>query len=1073
MVTTGVVDAEFTTKLLVPRRRKDIIRRQRLIDLLHNNIHLRLQVASAPAGYGKTTLLADFANDLDVPVCWYSLDTSDQDPRFFLEGILASIRFRFHDFGQLIQSRLLMAEDVAREAVHLIGLLTGEIHAAIPDYFLVVIEDYHFVEDSDSVKRLLDLFLDRAPDNCHVIISSRTSVDLPTIYKLASQRQVASLDTACLSFTATEVKDLLATHYGLHLSDTEADNLATDTEGWILGILLSTHSLRAGGFHKEVPVLTQQNVFQYLASEVYDRQPSEIQTFLLTSSILDEMEPEFCNALLGLVNSRKLLHNIERRNLFTKRIDGKKTWYSYHPLFREFLRAKLSEEKPEHFTLLHCKAASLFEQDQRWNEAITHFLRAGRHDEALRIIRTVGEDFVKSGKWTTVSRWVEALPRHMRLSDAGLVLLYAQSLIHVGQVDEAARVLTGLLGQVTSKEDWLYRAKALSWRSAAFRLTGHFAEAKRDIDTAIRVLEQHAGPADILGDAYNRLGNIHAEQGRFTLALRYMRRALKHFSSIFDVGQMAAVHNSVGIMYKRLGDLTKANMHFERASEACQKAKNYGAMALVLNNMGIVYQRQGQYDLALDTLRFGLEKARETGYQRTEALIFISMAEVLRDLDLYDDALVAYQKGLKLSREVMEAYYVTCAMAGIGETYRLLGAHDKAEMLLKEAISHAEEPGQTYEAALFTIQMGVIEYENGQCDSAMATLLRAGDRLKEIGDKDALAKAYFHLAQASFLSKKYDVAVDWLRKASELADELGYEDFFAVEGRNATLLIQYGASKSVGGNRFVRIMEKIRRRRDSQRRLAATKSSVGPSVTKKPDIEARALGESSVLVNSRLISEAEWRSSRAKEIFLYMLCCGKGQTKEQITAALWPDLSPAKGTSNFHINLYRARRAIFPGIFTLEQGQYKLNPDLNIWFDVTEFEGLLSQTEKLPPDSEARETNLERAIEIYRGPFMQEFYSEWTEMRRRQLEDKYLKAISMLSNFYGGKGNYDRAITLLEKSLAINPYQDEIYGQIMEWRLVVGDKASALRTYKRYLDTVAAEMHSMPSARMEKLYKRI
>ena len=1073
MVITGVVDTEFTTKILVPRRRKDIIRRQRLIDLLHNNIHLRLQTASAPAGYGKTTLLVDFVNDLDVPVCWYSLDTSDQDPRFFLEGILASIRYRFHDFGQLTQSRLLMANDVVRESVHLIGLITGEIHAAIPDYFVFVIEDYHFVEGSDSVKSLLDLFLDRAPDNCHVIISSRTSIDLPTISKLTSQRQVRSLDTSCLSFTATEVKDLLDKHYSLHLSDTEADKLATDMEGWIVGILLSTHSLRAGGFHKEVPTLTQQNVFQYLASEVYDRQPSDIQSFLLTSSILDEMEPEFCNALLELVNSRKLLRDIERRNLFTKRIDGEKTWYCYHPIFREFLRAKLSEENPEHFALLHAKAASIFEQQQRWNEAITHFLRAGRYDEALRIIGTVGEDFVKSGRWTTVLKWIEALPRHIYLSDTGLVLLYAQSLIHVGQVDEAVRLLTRLIGQITTTEDWLYRAKALSWRSAAFRLTGHFAEAKRDIETAIRFLEQHAGPADIVGDAYNRLGNIHAEQGRLTLALRYMRRALKHYSSVFDVGQMAAVYNSLGIIYKRLGNLTKANMYLEHAREACQKAKNYGAMALVLNNIGIVYQRQGQYDLALDTLRFALEKARETGYQRTEALILISMAEVLRDLDLYDDALLAYHKGLELAREVMEAYYVTCAMAGIGETYRLLGARDKAEMLLKEAISHAEEQGQTYEAALFAIQLGVIEYERGQCNSAIATLSRSGDRLKKIGDKDALAKAYFHLAQASFLSKKYDVAVAWLEKASELADELGYEDFLAVEGRNATLLIRYGASKSVGGNRFVRIMEKIRRRRDSQRRIAATKSSVGPSVTEKPDIEARALGEGSVLVSSRLISEAEWRSSRAKEMFLYMLCCGEGQTKEQITAALWPDLSPAKGTSNFHINLYRARRALFPGIFILEQGQYKLNPDLNIWFDVTGFENLLSQTEKLPPDSEARATNLERAIDLYRGPFMQEFYSEWTEMRRRQLEGKHLKAISMLSDFYVGKGHYNRAITLLEKSLAIDPYEDEIYCKIMECHLVIGDKASALRTYKRYLDTVVAETGSTLSARMEELYKRV
>ena len=212
----------------------------------------------------------------------------------------------------------------------------------------------------------------------------------------------------------------------------------------------------------------------------------------------------------------------------------------------------------------------------------------------------------------------------------------------------------------------------------------------------------------------------------------------------------------------------------------------------------------------------------------------------------------------------------------------------------------------------------------------MAILLSACGRLREIGDKDALAKAYFHLAQVSFLARKYDLAIDWLEKVSELADELGYEDFLAVEGRNSALLIQYGASKGVGGNRFVRIMEKIRMRRDSQRRPAVAEVSVSPRVATRHDIEARALGESWVLVNSRPISEVEWRSNRAKEMFFCMLCCGTGQTKEQITAALWPDLSPAKGTSNFHINLYRARRAVFPGIFTLEQGRYKLNPDLNI-----------------------------------------------------------------------------------------------------------------------------------------------
>jgi len=1044
-----------------------------LIDLLHDHVHLRVQVVSAPGGYGKTTLLVDFANDLDTPICWYSLDTSDQDPRVLLEGILASVRFHFPNFGQLTESLLLAAEDTVREASYLVGTLTGEIHEAIPEYFVLVLEDYHFVEDSDPAKMLLNLFVERAPDNCHIIVSSRTSVELPAISTLALQRRAVSLNTSQLSFNPMEVKELLARHYSLHLSDEEAEKVVTNTEGWIIGILLSAHGLREGRLHRDVLTLSQRDVFQYLTSEVYERQPSDIQSFLLASSTLGDMESEICDRLLGLANSRKLLHQIERRNLFTHRVDGEKGWYRYHHLFREFLQTKLLEETPEQFSVLHCKAASLFEQDQRWNDAITHFLTARRYDEALRIITTVGEDFHKSGKWATVSKWVEALPRDMRLSDPDLVLLHARSLIHLGEVDEAVRILTGLLRQVTTDKDWLYRAKGLSWRSAAFRLAGHFAEAKSDIETAIHLLEQHGGPTDILGDAHRRLGTIHAEQGRFTLALRHMQCALKHYSSVFDMGQIAEAHNSLGIMYKRLGDLTKANMHFEHAREGWQKVKNFGALAITLNNIGITYQRRGQYDLALDTFRFGLGKARETGYRRAEALILINMAEVLRDLDLYNDALAAYQEGLELARQVLEAYYVAWATAGIGETYRLLDDRDKAEVLLKEAISLAEEQGQSYEATLFATQLGIIEYERGRFETAVGILRGVCDRLRDIGDKDALAKAYFHLAQASFLAKKYDLAINWLEKTSGLADELGYDGFLAVEGRNAALLIQYGASKGVGGNRFVRIMEKIRRRRDSQRRRATTKASVGSSMATKPDIEARALGETRVLVNSRPTGEVEWRSNRAKEIFFYVLCCGTGKTKEQITAALWPDLVPAKATSNFHINLYRARRAIFPGVFTLEQGQYKLSPHLNIWFDVAEFERLLSRAEDLPYGSQTRAANLEQAIELYRGAFMEGFYNEWTEVQRRGLEDKYLKALLLLAGTCADKGQYDRAITLLEKFIAIDPYHDEVYCQVMEWHLAVGDKVSALRVYKRYVDTVAGEMGFVPPPRIQDLHKRI
>lgn len=190
-------------------------------------------------------------------------------------------------------------------------------------------------------------------------------------------------------------------------------------------------------------------------------------------------------------------------------------------------------------------------------------------------------------------------------------------------------------------------------------------------------------------------------------------------------------------------------------------------------------------------------------------------------------------------------------------------------------------------------------------------------------------------------------------------------------------------------------------------------------------------------------------------------------------AEVWPDLSPAKGTSNFHINLYRARRAVFPGIFTLEHGRYKLNPDLDIWFDVAEFEDLSSRAENLPPESEARMANLEQAIQLYRGGFMEGFYGDWVEMRRRYLEDKYLRTLSLLAGFYADKRQYQKAITLLEKFITIDPYQDEIYCQIMEWHLALGEQPAALRTYKRYVDTAARDTENAPPARIQALRDRI
>jgi two-component SAPR family response regulator len=325
-----------------------------------------------------------------------------------------------------------------------------------------------------------------------------------------------------------------------------------------------------------------------------------------------------------------------------------------------------------------------------------------------------------------------------------------------------------------------------------------------------------------------------------------------------------------------------------------------------------------------------------------------------------------------------------------------------------------------------------------------------------MGDKDALAKVYFHLAQVSFLSREYKVSMEWLEKASKLADELGYENFMVVEGKKSLPLIHYGSKIGIGNDRFARVLAKIRTLNETEQSIDITGLPISPNSKTEYDVEVRTLGRTEVMANKQQVTDVEWRSSRAKEIFFYLLTCPDGRTKEQITTALWPEMSPAKGSSNFHINLFRARRALFPGIFSLEDGRYRINSDLRVWFDVAEFEQLITIADKYPHDEKGN-TALERAIKLYSGPFLTEFYTEWVEIRRRELEYAYLKILSLLANIYAKKGNISGAVTLLEKSIAIDPYQEDTYYQIMRLHLEGKNKPLALHVYRQLLNTIDNE----------------
>ena len=526
--------------------------------------------------------------------------------------------------------------------------------------------------------------------------------------------------------------------------------------------------------------------------------------------------------------------------------------------------------------------------------------------------------------------------------------------------------------------------------------------------------------------------------------------ALQYYSSVFATAHTASVHNSLGVAYRQLGDLSKSSVHLDLARQCWKRLGNGGALASVLNNLGLVYQCQGDYDRALKTFRDGLQSARECGYRRIEACIMISIADLLRDVRMFDEALALYEEGLKVAEDVMEIYYVACAQAGIGETQRLLGAYEKAELMLKQSVSLAEEHSRAYEAAVFSVRLGIIDYQRGDYDGALSTLTAAAAHIRKMGDKDALARACFHTAQALFLSKHYSEAKEVLLEASRLTEQLGYDAFLAIEARNAVLLLQYAASEGIGGHRFAHILDSVMNEKTS--RLRASHAVRVDSLDRPSNIEVYAFAEGRVVINGRRIREEEWRSGRAKEMFFYLMCSQMAKTREQIAVDLWPDLSPAKSTSNFHISLFRARHALFPGIISLEEGRYRISGDIGIWFDVAEFSSYIDDMNSGPVESAERVARLQKAVDLYTGPFLPTVYSEWAEERRREMEAKYVKALHKLARWYCESGDLEKALGLLEKLATIDPYNDELLSDIPCWRVSKNTAQWLLYEFRRHVE---------------------
>src|SRR5574339_1057815 len=279
------------TKIIVPHRRPELLSRPRLLGSLKSLLDNKLLLLSAPAGYGKTSLLIDLANNIDMPVCWLALDLLDRDPQRFLAYFIAALSEQFSDVGETSRHQLNRLKSIEEDAESILVMLTNELYEHVENDFLLILDDYHLLDDVPIISDLLNRFLQLVDDNCHVLLSSRTLPALHDVTLMVAREQVAGLSHAELAFIPREVQALYAQNFHQHLPDELASEFVEQTGGWITGMVLSNlpGMARVSGV----------DTFAYLGRQVLDQQPEEVRLFLLRTSLADEFSAEFCEMVLG------------------------------------------------------------------------------------------------------------------------------------------------------------------------------------------------------------------------------------------------------------------------------------------------------------------------------------------------------------------------------------------------------------------------------------------------------------------------------------------------------------------------------------------------------------------------------------------------------------------------------------------------------------------------------------------------------------------------------------------------------------------------------------------------------
>jgi len=737
----GGPDGLLATKLYVPPRQAGFVPRPRLVEHLDEGLARPLILVCAPAGFGKTALLADWSRGSRYPPAWVSLDGGDNDAARFWRHVIAAVDRVRPGIAERVAA--LLGPPAPPSFDGLVAVLINELTAppAQGDDVLLVLDDYHLIE-SRAVHDSVTFLIDHLPPRLHLVLSSRADPPLP-LARLRGRGQLAEVRAAELRFTAEEAADLLREAVGteLPLPASALAALADRTEGWAVGLQLAAISLRG---RPDVAAFIEafsgshRYVLDYLTEEVLDRQPEEVRSFLLETSLLDRLSGELSDAVTGRTDSQSLLEKIERENLFLVPMDEVRGWWRYHHLFADLLRARLQQERPDRVAELQRNAADWSEEHGLADDAVRYALAAGDAARAAHLIERHTDGLVLRSQEATLRRWLAALPAELIRSRPRLLLARA-----------VLALLDGDLEAVDGPLDAAERAFAESGSETFEPSVGRTASLLANVPATIAIwratLNQFRGDAErTMAFAQQALAATDPDE--------QMLRAVAGLS----LGMGEWLH----------GRLDDAEHAFARLIDASLATGEPTVAAWASHELGQVQRGQGRLDAARTTYERALEFTAPSGRLALPAagIAYVGLAEVEYQRDELDAAERHVIEGIALCRQMADPKPLAMGLAALAWIRQAQGDGPGAREAMREAAEVA--PGAEVADLLNPVPAGRARLLLVQGDAAAAA---GWTTERELGADDELR---YPREPAYLLLARVLLAQDLPDDASELLDRL-------------------------------------------------------------------------------------------------------------------------------------------------------------------------------------------------------------------------------------------------------------------------------------------------------------